>query len=177
MITFHISESLNRLHTEEALQKYPDWVPPTPEELQVRRDAYEQTWSEVGEELMSHMEDLTGLSFEPHIECYVLSGTLRDHSRPLVLKSRYTRDEFIARMCHELSHRLFSGSEHAPLPYPDENQKVRNHIITFALVVCLLTPEQIVFERSVHTKDYLRAWEIVDRDGATEILNQFRSLE
>lgn len=172
MITFHISDNLNHLHESEAVLSYPDWKPPSKEELESRRDTYENIWSEVGSPIMAKMEELTGLQFEPHIECYVLSGSLRDHSRPLVLKSRYTRDEFIARMSHELTHRLFSGSDHKPLPYQDEPRNVRSHIYTYALLSKVLTPEQLAIERAVKTEEYQRAWKIVDRDGVDAVLAQ-----
>lgn len=174
MITFHISEELNRLHEKEAMERYPDWTPPSREELEARIATYERIWGTVGAGLMAQMENLTGLAFEPHIECYVLSGTLRDHSRPLVLKSRYTEDEFIARMCHELTHRLMSGSEHKELPFPDEPQRVRNHVVTFALLSKVLSPKQLEIERGVKTEPYTRAWEIVDTIGADAVLSMLK---
>ncbi|MCR4274535.1 MAG: hypothetical protein NUW02_00580 [Candidatus Campbellbacteria bacterium] len=174
MITFHTSEELNRLHEAEAIEAYPTWTPPSKEELESRRDNYERIWAQIGSALMAHMEQITGLTFEPHIECYVLSGTIRDHSRPLVLKSRYTEEEFIVALCHELTHRLMSGSEHAPLPFPNESQKVRNHVMTYAILSLILSGGQLKVARNTTNENYKRAWDIIDRDGADKIIKDFR---
>lgn len=167
-ITFHISKYLNALTEREVAEKYPDWTPPT--DLHKRRRNYERVWRD-NEHILSELEDHTGLKFEPHIECYVVSGQLRNFSRPLMIKSRYSDDEFIASITHELTHRLVSANK-VILPFPEEKQTVRNHVITYALLSLVLTPEQLALERDVEPEDYQRAWEIVDASNPQDILSQ-----
>lgn len=172
MITFHTDEEKNRLHEAEAVLAYPGWTPPSPKELEARRANYEHIWGEVGDQLMKRMELLTGLQFEPHIECFVLSGTLRDYSNPLLLKSRYDRNEFIVALCHELTHRLTAGFDFKD--YDGLPISVQNHIVTYAILSLILTPEQMEIAEDVRDEPYVEALEIVTRDGAEKILESFR---
>jgi hypothetical protein len=175
MITFHISKNLNRLNEIEIAQRYPEWKPPTSEALESKRVEFESVWAEHGAKLMERMENLTGFRFESNIDCYVVSGACKIHSHPLMVKSRYSTDEFIAKMCHELTHRLGSYNK-VKTTHPEESKIVQNHIFTYSILSLVLTDKQLAFEKNVEIKTYKRAWEIVERDGAEKILSSLEKV-
>lgn len=167
-----------------------DWVPPTEEEIQKRVKNYREVGKEIEKKFITALCKETGLEFQRNIiDIYVVAGNPRQFSHPLVIKSGFSDNDFISNVAHELIHLLFSDNRDV-LPqdfftsmFPGETRLTANHVVVHALLNYLFTDVFKKVELLNHnktmsekhsTKDYTRAWEIVDKFGYPKILSDFR---
>ncbi len=169
-----------------------DWTPPTKEAMDVRVKNYREAWRQIEERVLKSLQENLKLNFKRNvIDVHIVSGNPRQFSRPLVIKSGYSKVDFIITIIHELIHVLLSDNEHA-LPHPKdifpkhhkESQTTKNHIVVHAVLKIIfletlnskeLLDRNIEISTKHSTKDYLRAWEIVNDNGANQIISEFIS--
>lgn len=165
------------------------WIPPTREVIEARIKAYNDEWTHIGNTVLTAMQEVLGLSFQRNIiDVHIVSGLSRSFSNPLVIKSGYSPRDFIGVLIHELIHILCSDNQNI-IPAPkdiysdDETMLTKNHIIVHAVLKYLyldvlkeseLLTASIASSKIHSTNDYSRAWEIIDKEGYLEVINQFK---
>jgi hypothetical protein len=86
------------------------------------------------------------------IDIFVVSAINRDMSAPLIIRSRYNKEEFLKVIIEELLHVLFGDNKF--VPEGDENLTIRNHKGVFAVM------RHLGFDLEFKTEDYIKAWEL-----------------
>lgn len=167
-----------------------DWTPPTRDEIIKRVQAYKTEWKKYEKKILNNLCDILMLEFESRIiDIHIVSGNPRQIGDPIIIKSGFTAHEFIDALTHELIHYLCSINTIEELdtylehPYIHESQLTRRHIVIFAALTFLykeiledkkiLQISKIASEKH-STKEYTRAWNIVDELGYKNILSRFR---
>jgi hypothetical protein len=164
--------------------KYPDWKPPTREEVSKKVKLFKEEWNKYGCNILMTIKEISGLDFVREVfDVYVVSGTPRDMSDPIIIRSRYEPDEFLDVLVHELLHRLLTLNK-VKVPYEEENDTVRGHVYVHAIMKYIyldLLKDGGRLERNLQrskkhsTGDYIRAWEIVDDVGYMKLISQIKS--
>ncbi len=140
--------------------------------------------------VLTGMCSVLDLQFKHNIiDVHVVSGLSRGFSSPLVIKSGYSKADFICTLMHELIHVLAQDNNEI-LPdldteyYLEETRLVRNHIYTHAVLKYLylevlndtsLLEANITNSKAHSTPDYTRAWEIVEREGFLNVIDNLKS--
>lgn len=121
---------------------------------------------------------------------YIVSGNPRQLSAPIVIKSGFSPDEFIDSLTHELVHTLFGDNGRRVSisiwdeMFPGETRPVKSHVVLHSVLkyiyLDILKDEKrlkrnVESSRKHDTNDYLRAWEIVEKEGYIEIIKKFKS--
>jgi hypothetical protein len=141
---------------------HPKWQPPSLEDVQNKVHLFKNIWKEKGEALLNKVISLTGLNFSREIiDVYIVSGTNRDMSNPMIIRSRTTGDKFPEALTHELIHYLFGHNRENIYPnkfivkeFPGENDTVISHILVSSIM------QEMGFTTVPTDPPYLRAWEI-----------------
>jgi hypothetical protein len=159
-------------------------------EVTRKRRAYEKAWRTVEKKILKGMCDVLDLQFRQNtVDVYVV-GFARPISNPLVLSSRYSPQQAVHILTHELLHRLLTDNTSGGYPrqawnaaFVDEPITVRNHVMVHAAhkhvyLNVLKEPKLIDAEmrrlRKYHAKDYLRSWQIVEERGYQELIKEFK---
>lgn len=169
--------------------KYPDYVFPTLEEVKEKTKLFRAEWDKNGQKILQALYDATGFEFKRNIiDVYIVSATNRDMSAPLIIRSRYTAQEFIEVITHELIHVLFGDNNFHP-GFEEENSTTRNHIYLYAILkhiyldllkqpeifqkeITKYTPENLVLHPV--NADYARAWQIVEEKGYMNLIKEVK---
>lgn len=168
-----------------------DWIPPTKEEVLRRIDDYRKEWSKYEVKILKGICGLLDLKFKRNIiDVYIVGGNPRQLSDPIIIKSGFSLDEFINSLTHELIHTLFQDNGmRIPMSvfdemFPKETDSVKNHAVLHSVLKYIYLDvlkdkkrlEQNIDSSKKHnTDDYLRAWEIVEKQGYIEIIKKFKS--
>jgi len=167
-----------------AIVKRPDDIPPSSQaELTARMRQLKRLWKRWGGEILWEISFLTQFAWhEKDINVYLLWG-VRPFSSPLTLNPRKVTSITLDDLTHELVHRIISSRENRRRGrwkqfrrrYADETKLARIHVYVHAvhkLVMLRLFGEARFLREKSRTKDpdYVRAWEIVERDGAEAIV-------
>lgn len=162
------------------LAKYPDFEFPTEDEVEKKIELFKEAWKKEEKTLLKAIHKITKLKFKANIiDCYIVSAITRDMSAPLIIRSRYTEEEFIDVLLHELLHKLFVDNGLKKIKDLEESKTTINHIKVFAVLKYLYldflkNEERLgrVMQKSKegNNQDYARAWEIVDERGYKEII-------
>lgn len=122
----------------KSLPEYKDWVEPTDDFLKAQISMYREVWNKEGEKILTAICNVTGLEFKRNqIDVHVVKGNIREHASCIILKCRYTREEFLCVLIHELIHCLINdnykivNSKHY---YEDENQTTKSHVLIHAIL-------------------------------------------
>jgi len=160
-----------------------DFEFPTKEEVLKKVELFKKAWNDNGDKFIDFLYSQTGLEFKRNIiDCYIVSATPRDMSAPLIIKSRYDEKEFMAAICHELIHILYSDNKvKRDNRFRDQSTTIQNHIFLFALLkqyyLEVLNDEvgfRKIYEKSsaVKNTEYRKAWDIVDEIGFNDLFKK-----
>lgn len=180
VINIRSGKLLDPFFNEYVKVKYPNFEFPTEEQVEGKIELFQKIWEKQGVSLLKSIYKITKLKFKRNvIDCFIVSVTPRDMSAPLIIRSRYTEEEFIDVLLHELLHKLFVDNGLKKIKDLEESKTTINHIKVFAVLKYLyldfLKDEERlgrVMQKSKegNNKDYARAWEIVDERGYKEII-------
>lgn len=93
---------------EHIIKKYPDYIFPVEEEVQNKVKIFREI---PVAEYIEKMEKFFNLSFKRNIiPVYIVSAIDRDMSAPLIIRSRYNKEEFTEVLLHELVHCLMTDN-------------------------------------------------------------------
>ena len=171
--------------------KWKNWAEPTEVEVKERVKKYKEEWTKYEKKILEGICELLDLDFSQNIiDVHIVSGNDRQFSNPIVIKSGFKPDEFIESVSHELIHRLFSDNDRGVVAgkillemFPDENELVRNHIITHSalkfIYLDILENKEMLeknIERSSKSSlsEYKKAWDIVEERGYKELVVEFK---
>lgn len=162
--------------------EHPGWVPPPISAVESKVKLFRKEWGAYDKKIFEGMHRATGLVFSRNIlDVYIVSGIPRDMSDPIIIRSRYTQVEFVNVLSHELLHRLFAINK-TEFDFPEESERVINHIFVFAVLKYLYLdilrqPERV--EMDLHrargdtsNSGYVRAWDIVENLGYENLVAQ-----
>ena len=166
-------------------KKYPDYEFPTEEDVLNKVNLFKEAWKEKGGLFMNDVCNVTELEFQKNIiDCFIVSATPKDMSAPLIIRSRYTEEEFLDTIYHELLHILLTGNKIKKAEgYDEETKTTVNHINIFAILkyyyLDILNDAsglERVVAKSEDPKniDYKKAWDIVDEVGYKKLIEKIR---
>ncbi|MBD3208312.1 MAG: hypothetical protein GF370_02585 [Candidatus Nealsonbacteria bacterium] len=148
----------------------------------------EKEWRKDEKRVFSKISNLLELPWrEEHIYCYVV-GRCRPFPFPLTVPFFEEVRDFTDVLTHELIHRFFVPEEtkkkvrkawkYSNKKYKRETRVTRMHILVYAIhsaiYLDLFGEERI--QRNIkraHRPGYKRAWEIVQKEGYEQIIQQF----
>ncbi len=165
-------------------QNYPDakkfgwdtWTPPTREQIDKKIASFREEWSKY--KMLEKISKCLNMSFNRDvIDVYIVSGTPRDCSHPLIIKSGLSPKEFVVSLTHELVHRILTINNVPRFTF-DEKESIttNNHVIVYAVLRKVLDEElwQIaVTPKSKHpSKEYTRAKELAEEIGPDNVIKK-----
>lgn len=172
------------------IPKYKDWVPPTKEEVLEKVKEFNEVWNKNSNKILKAICKSLNLYFPQNIiDVYIVSGIPRCFSDPIVIKSRFTPEEFIDTLCHELIHKLLGQNKKNVKKKivqgfaPEESETTKNHVLIYAVLKHIyldILKEPSRLDGNIKTSsehfndDYTKAWKIVDETGYNKILSEFR---
>lgn len=166
---------------------------PSPQEVLKYIKIVEEEWEKEKDKILPEISKITGLPWqENYIYCYIV-GRCRPFPFPLTLPI-YTEDvqDFIDVLTHELIHRFFvpettksrvgDAWDYSNQKYREESRVTRMHILVYAIHSAIyfkfFGEERILnnIKRIKSRPDYKRAWEIVQKEGYKNIINDFQRM-
>jgi len=143
-----------------------------------------------GKSILKEMSKITGLKWkEKKIICYVV-GIGRSYSDPLTVRLYRNKSDFVDILTHELIHQIQMQNssktknwfKYINKKYKTETSLTRKHILIHAVHWKIL--EKMFgkgrLKKNIKSlpklKDYKRAWKIVEKDGADEIIKKFKKI-
>lgn len=99
--------------------------------LQNKLRDYSKWFSE--SKIEKKIEKVTGYKFESNIKIYMVAVAIRDVSEPIIIKSRYNKQDFLEAVCHELCHRILVDNKHERESHADKT--VANHIEVYRIMI------------------------------------------
>lgn len=166
-----------------------DWTPPTEEVVIAKMKELKNEWKNFEPTILKNLEKISGLKFQRDIDVYIVSGTPRSISNPIIIKSSFSKSEFTLELTHELIHALFGQNANILSKYiyrelsPNETESTAKHVIVHALLKYIFADilrhnevieESIARAKKHSTNDYSRAWEIVEEMGHLNLIESFK---
>ncbi len=163
-------------------ERYPDWVPPSIDDVKKKVLVFREAWAMHEDAVLQGIADVSGLQYlRSHHDVYIVSGTPRDMSDPIIIKSRYEPDEFVYTLVHELLHRILVLNK-VSNKYSTETQTVRDHIHVFAILTyvyldILHAQERFAISRkqAIVGGEYERTWQIVEQEGYMNLIERLKN--
>ena len=163
----------------------------SPQKVQSYMKAAEKVWRKYEKIILQELPRIIKLKWkERKIICYVV-GDCRPFSDPLTLPVYKDKGLFVDVLTHELIHQLFSQKgnnektkkawRYIHSKYKNESFLTRVHIPLDAIhwrVYKKVFDEKRLsrnISRSVPYPDYKKAWEIVEKDGYENVIEEFNS--
>ena len=146
---------------------------------------YKEQWDLYGDIVLKAICDITSLNFvRNHIDVHVVSDLYTPFSRPIVITSKYRKEQFITYMIHELIHCLSLDNNLKLIHYyPHPKKSVATHVVVHAIMQYVLSdvlklPEYIQVDKDNCSKfpelGYKEAWEIVEKEGYMKLIEKFK---
>ena len=163
----------------------------SPEIISEKIKEFEKVW-ESKKDVLEYMQQILGLNFyQTLIDVYVVGFSQPTAiSTPVIISSQNIPEVFVKILIHEILHRLISDNTQKISAgkilgelYSKETVLCRNHIVLHAVLEKIYLeffkdPQALskTVEKNKAFPDYARAWEIVEQQGADEIINNFKNL-
>jgi len=147
-------------------------------------------WRKIETKILKDISKISGLKWtEKKIKCYVLrsGGCFSD---PLTISYYKNKKDFIDVLVHELIHQIQIQGEYnfhlwnryLKKKYPKESLLTINHIIIHSIhkkiYLKLFNKGRLENDLKISDKyyDYKKAWEIVEKEGADNIIKKFKEI-
>ena len=185
-IIFRHSHSYDQVYKDiSRIKNYP-----TESEVMLYIKKIQKIWNKIGKKILKELEKITKLKFKDEkIICYIV-GKAIPFADPLTIPI-YTKEHnyFIDTLIHELIHILFTQEgnlikaknswKYVFNRYKNETFNTKIHIPLHAVHTHIYTiffsmerlEHDIIEIFNLHA--YRRSWEIVNRDGYSNIINEF----
>ena len=152
----------------------------------------EQIWEKSEEKILKEMEKITSLKWqEKEIICYVI-GAGSPFSDPLTVRIHESKNRFIDILIHELIHQILSQNsvknrkwwKYVNARYTEETLSSKVHILVHTIYEIIYLKlfdkrrlsEDIKESQRPKAIDYRRASEIVQEEGAENIIKKFQEV-
>ncbi len=161
------------------------------EDVEKKIPLYLEEWKKEEQVILGAMCEILGLSFYPkNIEVYICGAHKKAFSNPLVISSKCPVHFFVDLLTHELLHVLLIDNNKkidvVPIfkeMFPEAIDRTsRNHVLVHAVhkeiyLTILNSPERLArnIEKHKKWKGYEDAWNIVEKRGHANIINEFKT--
>lgn len=162
---------------------------PSPKQILNYIEKVEKLWRSDEKKILSELSKITRLKWKSdYIYCYIV-GRCRPFSDPLTIPVYKKLDYFIDVLIHELIHQLFiqdgnlekakKAWNYIDRKYKKESRKTKNHILLHAIHshIYLKFFNEKRLKRDIGTisflPDYKKSWEIVQKEGYENIIQEF----
>ncbi len=178
IIHIHYSEYLDGVFDAyvRSIPAYKDWIRPDVQTVKDKAVTFSKAWDKAGPQILQCMCQNTGLEFKRnYFPVYVVCGNTRAYSNPIVIKSRFTADEFIECLTHELIHCLFVDNKDSA--FVRATNGFADHVVLYAVMEYLLpgTVDKVVdMEAFPGNARYIKAMKQVKEAGFRSILEKCR---
>ena len=166
---------------------------PSQSEIREIMIRWRQLWSDTNQKhsIIGTIVELTKRFPERNLECFVYGAGLNAMSTPFLMPTRnrkgnqWTDEYFIQTITHEMLHIFLTTNndsywETVRLKYKSEEQTCQNHIILYAMLFELykkcFKQEPPDFSRDNLPPGYMRAIEIVTKEGSAELVAEYQML-
>ena len=161
----------------------------TKEEVLEKIENYKKEWSKNENIILEGMQEILELRFSHNIiDVYVVTVSRGSFSDPVVIPSKFSPEQFVDILTHELIHRLMSANANNILigkilmnTFPDESKLTRIHILLHAvhkhIYLNVLQSESRLnanIERHEKFPAYKKSWEIVEKYGYQELIEKIK---
>ncbi len=168
--------------------KWKNWTSPSKNEVLGKIKKYQKEWLKYEKKILLALIKVSGLSFNRDIlDVYIVSGSPRQLSNPIIIKSGLLPSEFVDVLTHELIHRLLVLNNIKKKfiidkKYASEEETAKNHIVVHALLKYIYLDilkdknrlkKNILRSKHHNTNEYIRAWEIVEKEGYKKLIYEF----
>lgn len=162
---------------------------PSIDKIKAYIEKAERSWRPIEKKILSEQSKILGLPWhEKETVCYLV-GVGIPFSDPLTISIiKRSENAFVDVLTHEMVHQLFMQGnnyenskkawDYIYTKYKSESQVTKIHIPLHALhkhiLLNFFDKKRFSNEmKSVKSPDYIRSWEIVERDGYEQILQEF----
>lgn len=168
-------------------------VYPSRPEIKETMTHWRQLWAETNQkhDIITTMANMTKRVPERNLECFVYGAGLNAMSTPFLMPTRnrkgnkWTDEYFIQTITHEMLHIFLTTNtddywEKTRAKYEAEEPTCQNHIILYAMLHELYKKcfgiEPPDFSRDNLPTGYMRAVEIVKKEGAKILVEEYQSI-
>lgn len=163
---------------------------PKREEIIIYKKKIEKHWIKEEKLILKEISKIYGLLWkEKVIKCYIV-GACRPFSDPLTLKVHKNYEDFRDSLIHELMHQIQNQNsnkiknwwKYVDKNYKNENRLTKNHILLHSFLekiyLKLFDSSRLEHDekKCSKDKDYAKAWEIVNQEGADNIIKKFKEV-
>lgn len=160
---------------------------PSAEWVQSKVDEYNAEWMLRGEDILVALQELLKLSFYRQVIDVYVAPYLHEQSTPILVGTKYTPDQFVDVLIHELIHVLLSDNaeniqvgSYLNKMFPEEEPKVRIHVIVHACLQHIylnVLGDEARLSRDIAkcaiNEPYMVAWKIVETHGYEKVIRDF----
>jgi len=163
---------------------------PTTDKVRDYVKEIKQYWKTYNSKLLREIEKVTGLKWnEKVVKCYIV-GRCRPFSDPLTIGMHKNNEDFRDTLIHELIHQIQIQNRdktrnwwnYLDKRYSKEKKLTKNHIFLHAILEKIYL-DNFDESRLEHDKekcskdpDYSKAWKIVEKEGADNVIKKFREV-
>ena len=163
-----------------------------PSEIEIKKyiENVKPLWRKNKKAILEKIEEITKLKWRERKMIVYVVGLCIPFSDPLTIKLYKNKNHFIDTLTHELIHQIQIQScknwkkwwNYLNKKYKKEPIKTKSHIFLHAVHWKILTElfNQKRLKENIQMlpglKDYKRAWKIVEKDGADEIIKKFKEI-
>lgn len=169
-VNINYNKLLDPIFITYSQSKYPTWICPPKETVIRKAEVFKKVWETVGDDIIQHIEKTLPFKREI-IDVHIVSGNPTPFSNPIVLSSRFSEEEFISILVHELLHCLFKDNA-TPLP-KGYRPTVARHILVYKVMQSFTGKYGFIPRKEkerLFTKDYLEAWNIATKLSTVQVL-------
>ena len=146
--------------------------------MEHRIQTYKNIWAKYEDKILTGICSAFNLSFKRDFDVFIVAGINRSISRPLIISSHHSPNNFVVTLSHELIHRIFDDTDFKfdkILLVEGENRVINNHILIYAALRKIFEDEPEILGAVSDIKyqeDYKKAYKI--SQPYEEILKYFR---
>lgn len=162
--------------------------------MEKRVGDYQKAWRQYEKKIMEGMTDTLGLVFRQNTVDVYIAPWFRAFSDPMVIGVMQEPDLFVDTLTHELIHRLLTDNTTIPhetmLLKPWQNLFGKNHSFGTTVHIPVHAVHKAIYldvlqepnrlkrdianSKKYKAKDYIDAWDYVDKQGYKEIISQLK---
>lgn len=183
----------------EKICKLNDWELPSDEQCLEWAENYRKAWVEKESDILSAMQEFTGLEFYKNVIDVSLAANIIPKSDPLIISFRSSADEFVDLLTHELIHVLLTDNKILTLQGQERNFELLTewksmfagesdfttlvHIPVYAIQKKIMLeiqkqPSRVLRDREFMSKigadSYVKSWDYIEANGHEVIINKLK---
>lgn len=169
-IIFHHAKLLEPYFVLDTKTKQPDYVLPSMEEFESSFESHKNKWLERSGIFFDALKNTFGFEYKKDTyDAYVVRGSRRSMSKPLIIAFRFNYAKFEYELMHEFIH-VYLVENSFKCTVDSENKTIKNHIHLFAFLkkfyIEIIKDESMWKKIKLETKnpDYIKALEVAEEE-------------